>query len=145
MVWYPIYNIHVNHLETLQRKYLKFMSYLIDGAYPPRGFDHTVLLARFNLTTLHTRRVVSVLRFLYNLVHFRIDCPYLLHKLNFLVPRLNSRNSNIFYCISKRTNVLVRSPVALMSDIANNINCVCDIYSNSIATISKAVVSFIEA
>ena len=144
LIWYPIYNIHKDHIESLQRKFLKFISYVVDGVYPPIGLDHSLLLARFNLTTLNTRRAISVIRFLYNLVNYRIDCIYLLNKLSFLVPRMCARNSRTFYSAPKRTNVLVKSPIALMMDLFNSLNSVCDIHFDSIYRISELVITVFE-
>uniref|UniRef100_V5GPT7 RNA-directed DNA polymerase n=1 Tax=Anoplophora glabripennis TaxID=217634 RepID=V5GPT7_ANOGL len=44
LIWYPYYQIHTNKLEKVQRRFLKFLSFRIDGYYPNRGFEHRLLL-----------------------------------------------------------------------------------------------------
>jgi len=39
-VWFPNYQVNVDRLEYVQRKFLKHLSFKVDGTYPPRGCDH---------------------------------------------------------------------------------------------------------
>jgi hypothetical protein len=84
------------NLEKVQRRFLKFLAYRIDGTYPERGRSQSELLERFECQDLKTRRVNASMSFLRNLIHYRIDCSKLLSKLYFLVPRLTSRNHVCF-------------------------------------------------
>ena len=111
VVWSPNYNIHIDNLEKVQRKFLKYLCFKCDAVYPPQGVAHNSLLQRFNFESLQTRRKYFSLMMLFNLLHNNIDCSNLLHRLNFLVPRINQRHHALFYLPVPRTNVLKFSPI----------------------------------
>ena len=116
-----------NSVEKIQRKFLKFLSFKVDGTYPARGTEYTVLLNRFNFHSLELRRNCSAVSFMYKLLHSEIDCPEILAQINFLVPRLGARQQSIFYCNSSRTNVHLKSPITNMCHNVNKISNYCDI------------------
>ena len=99
VIWFPIYSTYIQLLESVQRKFLKFVVFLVDGIYPPRGYNHGVLLSRFNCNLLSTRRVISSVKLLHSLISNITDCTYLFNKIVFLVPRLNARSCRTFYYI----------------------------------------------
>ncbi|EFA13487.1 putative RNA-directed DNA polymerase from transposon BS-like Protein [Tribolium castaneum] len=121
LIWHPIYKIHIDQLENIQRRFLKFLVFIIDGNYPIRGYDQNLLLNRFGLQSLQFRRICIIIKILYNLINNNIDCSWLLNMLNFAVPRLNSRQAMTFYPIARRTNVADKSPIVLMTTLFNNI------------------------
>jgi hypothetical protein len=92
IIWSSNCQTHIQNLEKVQRRFLKFLAHRIDGTYPERGRSQSELLERFECQDLKTRRVKASMSFLRNLIHYRIDCSNLLSKLYFLVPRLTSRN-----------------------------------------------------
>ena len=132
LIWYPIYQCHVDNIESPQRRFLKYLSFKEDGTYPPRGIDNNLLLDRFQLPSLELRRAIVSIKFLYNLLHNNIDCSFLLNKLSFFVPRLAGRNNYTFICDTPRRNYLVRSPVFIISNNFNKICQLCDIHQNSL-------------
>lgn len=135
LIWNPIFNNYISNLENVQRKFLKFLSFRIDGVYPLRGTDHAQLLTRHNFTPLRTRRILISITFLFKLLHNLIDSPFLLSKVNFLVPRPSSRRQLAFYCNLARTNVMLRSPIYNICSIFNEISGLCDIYNLSLKII----------
>ena len=128
--------------ELIQREFLKFLCFRLDRFYPERGFSHLDLLTRFNFVSLKTRRIVTVVKILFNMLNNKVDVPQLLNKLNFKVPRINSRQSTIFYCSANRTNVLRKSPVNLMCDLCNGIAGVCDININPLKMLQNCIWKF---
>lgn len=104
-VWFPNYNVHVSRLELVQRRFLKTLSYKIDGVYPPRGVDQGQLLNRFNLLSLRHSTVCASLTLLYKLCNGSIDASDLLSQINFSVPQFNSRRHSVFCLSARRTNV----------------------------------------
>lgn len=52
LVWSPMYRKHVNVLEQIQKRFLKYLSWKVDGVYPERGADFVEMCARFDLLTL---------------------------------------------------------------------------------------------
>lgn len=67
------YSSHIDTTESVQRKFLKFWYYLVENTYPERGFDYAIPLSRFNCSSLYFKRVVNINKFLFHLVHGRID------------------------------------------------------------------------
>lgn len=136
-IWQPIYSRHKQRLESVQRRFYKFLSYREEGVYPPRGTDHAVLLNRFGAVSLADRRGLQAVSFLYNLVHGSIDCPYLLEKVNFYVPRPNMRTRPLFYLVPRRNNCMLRAPVQHMCYLFNNFCETCDIFHDTLRTIKQ--------
>ena len=114
-------------MRVSRRGFLKYLAFREDRVYPIRGYDQSLLLNRFNIVTLNTRRIISHVRFLINLINNKIDCIWLLSKLNFSVPRYNTRRQNMFYCSTCRSNLLMMSPIVGMCRFFNNISMSCDV------------------
>lgn len=141
LVWYPYYNVQKNQLESIQRKFLKFLNLRINGNYPERGYPQAMLLSLFNVSSLELRRILSSLKFLYFIHHNRIDCQYLLSKFNFLIPRLVTRYDTPFHLPRTRSNILYTSPIYIMSFNFNQISSFCDLHFSSCNEILKVAAS----
>jgi hypothetical protein len=100
LVWYPIYGVTVSSLEGIQRRFLKYLSYVFNE-----------LLQSFDIQSLLLRRKINSALFLYHLVRGRVDCPDLLGKLSLRVPGPNLRSASTFVVPTPRTNLLRRSPL----------------------------------
>lgn len=127
IIWYPYYQINITVIERVQRRFLKFLSYKIDNFYPDRGYNHNLLLERFNCNSLYTRRILSSLAFLFKIFHNLIDSSSILSKFNIRVPRPESRMECMFYNRNARTNIQANSPIYIMSYNFNCISNLCDI------------------
>ncbi|KAJ3656334.1 hypothetical protein Zmor_015418 [Zophobas morio] len=129
LIWYPIHMCQHMLLDKVHRKFLKFLSFKIDGNYPARGIEMESLLQRHKMSSLMVRRDLHAANFLCKLIHNKIDCPYLLSQIRFNVPRPASRYVNTFHISTARTNILRRSPITTMCRCADRY--VADIfYSN---------------
>ena len=106
-------------LDKVQRKFLKFLSFKLDGTYPNRGTDTNGLLQRHNISSLCVRRDQHAASFLAKLIRNKIDCPLLLSAVQFNVPRVTSRYVNTFQLPTARTNILRRAPVFTMCRCAD--------------------------
>lgn len=137
IIWYPIYQCHVMSIESVQRKFLKFMWFKLYQVYPPRGIEHSVLLSTFNVDSYERRRVCISLTFLFNLLHNKVDCSYLLQKLNFHVPRIHSRQVLWFYLPIARTNVILKSPIYTMCNNYNIISQKADINNCTLSELKQ--------
>lgn len=142
LIWYPIYSIHIDHIESVQRRFLKYLMFMEDGVYPERGYDYSIMLNRFSFSPLRDRHVTSAVKFLYKLLNNNIDCPYLLSEINFNVPRLSVRQHTSFYCPPSRTNVMAKSPISNMCTLYNIISNSCYIHFDSFVNVSKAISNF---
>ena len=127
VIWSPIYQNSKTQVESVQRKFLKYMFFKHNGFYPQRGIDHNILLNLFDLNSLEFRRNCTALQFLYKILHNQLDCVHLLNRINFLVPRQNARQHNAFYLNTSRTNIQVKSPMFNMCKVFNDISHLCDV------------------
>ena len=127
IIWNPHYQIHKTSVEQIQRKFLKFMTFKSTGQYPERGVNNSTLLSTFNFKSLEFRRICYFLVFLFKLMHNKIDSPEMLVQLNIHVPRLHSRQNNMFYSERANTNVMLKSPIYCMCNYYNKINELCDL------------------
>lgn len=144
IIWHPYYRNHKIIVERIQRKFLKFLSYKVDGIYPVRGVPYIPLINRFELVSLDLRRKCAFLTFLYKLLHNQIDSPELLGQLNFSVPRLSNRHNLTFYCNTPRTNMLLKSPVYVMCSNFNKLCHVCDIHFCSLRELIHIAVQYLD-
>ena len=126
VVWYPLYMCQKIPIDRIHRKFLKFLSFKLDGMYPERGVDTHDLLRRHSLPSMSSRRDRQCSAFLQRLIAGRIDCDRLLSAIDFYVPRQSSRYVSSFLVPRPRTNVLRRAPVSVMCRCANE--CVSDIF-----------------
>lgn len=140
IVWSPHYNLHIRHLESVQRRLLKYLSFRVDGVYPPVGFPHSELLARHKVETMQDRKIRSQIIFLYKLLRNDIDCTTLLEQINFTVPRLESRTQSTFYLPRSRTNINKFSPLHDMCTNYNERSNRVDLFNCSVAQLKQLVV-----
>lgn len=141
IVWRPIYDCHRKCIESVQRKFYKFLMWKQEGVYPPIGYDHKLLLSRYNADSNVDRVNICALLFIYKIVNQKIDCSELLSRLPFLVPRLGSRNEMVFYCAGGRTNANFRSPINYACRLFNSLASVCDVFHDSPRSIVQAYYS----
>mgnify|MGYP000512335400 FL=1 len=136
VIWSPGYITHVTNLEKIQRRFLKYAWYKNEGIYPPQGFSHTALLNKFNYVRISERHDYHYLMTLYKILNNLIDCTRILDRLDFVVPRLNSRHGCTFYLTTPRTNVLKFSPVFSMCSKYND-SPNLDFFSQSLKTVQR--------
>lgn len=141
IIWQPGYIVHTESLENIQRRFLKFLSFKIDGQYPHIGIPQQNLLNRFSVLSLHDRRKTQSLIFLNKLINNKIDCPQLLEQLNFYIPRVEARLCSTFYLATPRTNLLKFSPLFFMCENCNNLQDRVDIFSGNYSTLKKVYIS----
>ena len=70
-------------LDKIQRRFLKYLSFGMDGIYTLRGVGQKDL---HNMQSLETRRELRCAKFAYDLLQSKIDCSDLLSKLPFYAP-----------------------------------------------------------
>lgn len=137
VLWHPHYVTQKIAIERVQRKFLKYVCYKIEGTYPERGVDYNSLLEKTGFQSLEKRRMCMAISFLFNICHNIIDCPDLVQKLLFHVPRLQTRQELTFFCPRANTNILVKSPFFTMCKSYNKISNRCDLFFNSKQEILK--------
>lgn len=143
LIWNPIYAHYTNLVERIQKKFLKFLSFKLNGSYPPRGCDYDGLLSRYNFISLEKRRDESSVLFLHGLLNGKVDCPNLLSQIDIFVPRLTSRYNNTFLCKRAQTNIMLKAPINYMCTNANKLSNFCDIFSCSVCELKHRSRSYL--
>lgn len=137
IIWNPGYQTYSCSLEGIQRKFLKFVSFTLDGSYPTVGTPHQELLSRHNVLSLDSRRKMHSLIFLYKIIYSKLDCPTILGQLNFNIPAIATRHTDTFYLSTTRTNLLKFSPLYSMCNTYHCVQDNLDIFNSSISLIKK--------
>ena len=139
IVWSPLYKKYDKAIESVQRKFLKFLSYKEDKTYPAQGFSNHLLCNRHLVLPLKIRRCVSFVKFLHKILHNNINCSNLLCIIKFNVPQYWNRKFRCFYIPKANTNILMRSPIYHMCSIINSLDCQVDINIISINDLVKLI------
>lgn len=129
IIWNPGYQIYCHSVESIQRKFLKFVSFKMDHVYPAVGTPNNVLLSRFNVLSLEERRKLQSLLFLHKIINNTIDCSDILEQLNFHVPSTSIRQNLTFYLPTPRTNLLKFSPLYFMCKSYHSVQSILDIFN----------------
>lgn len=137
LIWSPGYAIHINNVENIQRRFVKYLCFIEDGIYPITGYPQNVMLERFHMSNLENRRIIHSIIFLYKIMHNMFDCPRILEQLMFRIPRITSRNCETFYLPTPRTNLLKSSPLYFMCKNYNLLQDQLDIFNCSISSIKQ--------
>lgn len=130
IIWSPMYNKYTYLLELVQKRFLKYLYYIRYRRFPDFNVSYNYLLNEFNYISLANRRKLFALGYLFKLCHNMIDNPVFLSKLNFYIPRINSRNSITFINKRANTNHLLNSPLYNMCATYNSFNYALDIFLN---------------
>lgn len=86
-IWNPQYDIYTNRLESIQRRFMKYLQFKCnkyDVTYELRCKRHHIL-------PLQERRKIADIALLMKIAQNQIDSPYLLNKINLLVPTRSVR------------------------------------------------------
>jgi hypothetical protein len=114
LIWYPIQQCYTAVIENIQRKFLKYLFFKEHKYYPPIGYRNELLWSEFNVLPLGIRRDLTALTVLHKIIHNKIDSSDILNKIDFLVPRIETRFPLTFAYTTPKTNALARSPIILM-------------------------------
>lgn len=118
-VWSPHYSIHVDRIESVQRKYVRFALSHLNWNDPNHLPPYCNRLLLLNMTSLEKRRKVTDVMFLHQLLVGSIDSPVLLEQVRFKARSHSSRNSEMFHIDFHRTNYGQNEPLTRMKHEAN--------------------------
>jgi len=107
VVWAPTYAVHSDRIESVQKKFLRFLCCKTHVEYK----SHTAACKHFNILPLKSRRLLNDMIFLFKLVNGEIDCPDVLSQVNFNIPQRQTRNKTLFYLPHCSTNSVYHSPL----------------------------------
>lgn len=141
LVWDPGYQIHKDGIENIHRRFVKYLWYKTDSIYPNQGIQHHLLLDRFNLKDLASRRECYSLITLHKLLTGKIDCPELLSQICIHVPNRNTRASHLLYFETPKTNIAKFSPLYMMDVNHSKYQNTVDIFIDAPKILKKKVLS----
>lgn len=98
-IWSPCYDIYISHIEKIQRKFTRFLSYKFNIPkleYPSR-------CSKFHLLPLHVRRDIADITLLMKIAQGIVDGPELLGNIKLNVPIRSLRKPALFSVPSCRT------------------------------------------
>lgn len=91
-IWNPSYQCHIDRLEKVQKRFLFFLT--IHQKMKNQLKSYTQRLSHFKMHTLESRRWIIDQMLLYKILSGGLDCPELLSKIHFSIPRPGSRIIN---------------------------------------------------
>lgn len=101
-VWNPRYNIYIERIERIQRKFIKYLCFKLNIAYNSNNYDN--LCKKHHLLPLYLRREVSDIIYYLKIVKGLVDCPELLSKVGFNAQRISLRHRNLISLPLASTN-----------------------------------------
>lgn len=119
-VWAPFYSVHINRLESVQRRFLRFALYHLPWSDPIRLPPYADRLKLLNLETLEERRCNSRIVFAFKILSGSVDSPHLLNALQINAPSRSFRKYELFKIARHRTNYGMNEPIAAMSRCFNS-------------------------
>ena len=123
VVWQPYHTTHINRIESIQRKFVRFVFRHTDARSNFRLPPYHPRRAALALETLENRRRNALLFFLYDLLNEFIDAPELRRKLNISVaPRPGLRHTRTFLPSSHRTLYGRMEPISRMMEEFNEVS-----------------------
>lgn len=138
VIWSPTYVTYIQEMETILRKFLKYLAFRVDGSYPVIGYPQHLLLQRFGMSSLELRRQFHSVVFLYKVVNSQIDCPSISQLLVFNTHRTGARHVNVFYLPLARTRSQQSSPLYCLCRNFSRVQHGIDIRNTSYSEIKSA-------
>ncbi|KAG7306859.1 hypothetical protein JYU34_008326 [Plutella xylostella] len=138
-VWNPSYQVHIDRIERVQKRFLYHLAYSDQKC---RTFDsYSDRLRYYKMSPLNTRRKLLDICFLFKIIHGHINCPELLQRVNFSIPRSSSRlqNRKTFSLPQSKSNLGLHSPIYRMCSSTNYIRDEIDIFCGSITSLKSSL------
>lgn len=129
------YQCHIDSLEKVQNKFTKYLLFKFHFPYQNLSYETRLLLC--GLQTLENRRRKALLIFLYRLLGGLIDCENLLRAVSFHVPSRRTRQFQLFFERTHRTNY---GRSAFIDRLVNNFNVYffdCDIFHSTLYALKR--------
>lgn len=141
VVWSPEYKVHIKRIERLQKRFLWHLTYASNMGKNLNSYQER--LKYFGLVSLEKRRVMLDLVFLKKLVSGSLDCPDLLSRVLFHVPRILPRSSNRrLFCMPRcRTNLRQYCPLSRMYAAYKEHEVHIDLFTSSVHALKKVTLA----
>jgi len=136
-IWSPSYAVHVNRIEFVQHKFIKYVSFKMHLHH--LQLPDTYFLSLLKIPTLELRRRNFDVILLHKLINNMFDTS-LLHLINFHVPNCKTRNKTMFYISNVSTNFLLNSPINRACTYTNSLNVnLNDFFSSTLVSFKKSL------
>jgi ribonucleases P/MRP protein subunit RPP40 len=99
-VWYPQYGVYINRLETIQRKFLRYLQFKCKG----HEREYTERCRKHHILPLVQRRQIADIVTLVKIAQSIIDSPHLLSLINLRVPNRSTRRHDTLIASVCNTN-----------------------------------------
>lgn len=121
IVWAPYYQIHINRLENVHHKFIKFASFILSRMGIILSYDQTI--SYLGLSALSLRREYYDICFAFKVLNNFIKSPECLEAFSIHVPNRQTRAQKLLHVPYCRAYYLLYSPA---NRIAANVNKFCN-------------------
>lgn len=121
VIWDPHTKKQKKIIERIQNIFLNYIFYKKHKRSPDFVHYEPIRL-ELEIKKLEYRRKCILLTFLYKLINNKINCAYLLSRINYRVPQLNTRPRNITFFVKNSQSRLDRI-CSLFNGKMDNTNC----------------------
>ncbi|KAH9633361.1 hypothetical protein HF086_004075 [Spodoptera exigua] len=120
VVWNPFYAVQSQRVESIQRAFTKHLAYTTGQISPRCPYEQR--MECFKMDSLHDRRLMHDLTFLFKLLNNKLDCMKLVESVGLKVPYNIPRHpiTNLYHTPTTRTNIGVNSPLVRLSREMNS-------------------------
>lgn len=137
VVWSPFYSTHINRIESVQNKFIKFILFKL--GLNPRNYSYPERLELVGLRSLADRRRQYSVLFGFRLLRGFIDCSDLLQHLRLNTPSHTTRSFECLNISFHRTNYGKNSPLTVVARDLNSLSQVLDIFDCSLGSLRRAL------
>lgn len=130
IVWSPYYNVHIDNVEKVQKKFLRYIAY--KQGITRDEYEYRDILVHLNISTLEQRRCNALLLFLHKLLNGNVDSPQLLGEISLNSTSRLTRNKFLFHIPFHSTNYGYHSPLSNMLRLGNTYNNLLDLFNPSL-------------
>ena len=120
VIWAHTYQIHIDRIEKIQRKFVKLLCYRFNVVYASDYYPY--LLSFFSLQDLNTRRKFIDIMFAFKVLNHIIKCPEILHLFPLYIAPRPLRQHPLLTVQFHSTNYGMHSSVTRISNNVNSVN-----------------------
>lgn len=139
IVWDPIYNVHIDHIESIQKQFLLFCLRNLHWNPALNLPPYHQRLALIKLPTLKSRRTMLNVSFLMNIINGSVQSDFLLNNISFNVPHRPTRYFHPLAIKTFRTNYANADPLRRICVNFNELYQFID-YSLSLNVIKRNII-----